>query len=106
MTNLPAQPTALIEYSGVLLRAAEARTRVLEHDGRMVPVLCLDIELDNSFHTPLHVEQHFPTGHQVQAQAAAHHYKKGQRVTVQMPLLALHMSGIAAHISVPKDQQT
>ena len=106
MMHASTQTAALIEYSGTLLRAAEARTRVLDHDGHMVPVLCMDIEIDNSFRTPLHVEQYFPTGHQVQAQAAAHHYKKGQRVTVQVPLLALRMSGIAAHIHVPKDQQT
>ena len=104
MMQASAQTAALIEYSGTLLHAAEARTSVTDREGHMVPVLVFDIELDNSFRTPLHVEQYFPAGHQVQAQAAAHHYKKGQRVTVQVPLLTLRMGGIAAHINVPKDQ--
>ncbi len=104
MMQASTQSGALIEYSGTLLHAAEARTSALDHEGHMVPVLCLDIELDNSFHTPLHVEQYFPTGHQAQAQAAAHRFKKGQRVTVKVPLLTLRIGGIAAHINVPKDQ--
>ncbi len=106
MMQASAQSAALMEYSGILLHAAEARTSVLDHEGHMVPVLVLDIELDNSFRTPLRVEQYFPAGHQVQAQAAAHHYKKGQRVTVQVPLLTLRMGGIAAHIHSSHDQQT
>jgi hypothetical protein len=94
----------LAEYTGTLLQAAQSRTSVVDHDGHMVPVLVLDIELDNSFHTPLQVEYCFPAGHQVQAQAAAHRYKKGLRITVQVPLLTLRMGGIAAHIHTHKPE--
>lgn len=100
-----AQSGALLEYSGILIHAAEARTSMLDREGHMVPTLCFDIELDNSLRTPLHVEQYFPAGHQAQAQAAAHHYKKGQRVTVQVPMLTLRLGGIAAHIHSPHDHQ-
>lgn len=55
------QPSAqmeapLLEFSGTLVHAAEARMRML--DGQLsVPVLCMDIELDNSIRSLMHVEQ-------------------------------------------------
>ncbi|OGB26217.1 MAG: hypothetical protein A3I66_00765 [Burkholderiales bacterium RIFCSPLOWO2_02_FULL_57_36] len=99
-TPLPAHwPDA--EYTGTLLHAAETRTGVLDRDGHTVPVLCLDLELDNAMHTPLHVEQPFPIGHFAQAQAAAHRLKKGTRVTVQAPLVGMRLvARNATHIHV------
>ena len=82
---------ALAEYTGTLLHQAEARTALLDHDGHAVPVLCLDIELDNALHTHMHVEQPFPLGQHTQAAAAAHRLKKGTRVTVQAPLIGLRL---------------
>lgn len=101
--HTPAQPAAtpqLLEYSGTLVHSAQARTRVL--DGKAtVPVLCLDIELDNALHNHMHVEQPFPRDHFKQAEAAAHRLKKGMRVTIQAPLLDLHLvARNAAHIHV------
>jgi hypothetical protein len=81
----------LAEYTGTLLHKAEARTAMLDHDGHAVPVLCLDIELDNPLHTHMRVEQPFPAGQHTQAAAAAHRLKKGTRVTVQAPLIGLRM---------------
>ena len=81
----------LAEYTGTLLHKAEARTAMLDHDGHAVPVLCLDIELDNPLHTHMHVEQPFPAGHHAQAHAAAHRLVKGTRVTVQAPLIGLRL---------------
>lgn len=82
---------AQAEYTGTLLHKAEARTAMLDHDGHAVPVLCLDIELDNTLHTHMRVEQPFPLGHHAQAQAAAHRLVKGTRVTVQAPLIGLRL---------------
>lgn len=93
----------LLEYSGTLLQQAEARTDMLDGEGHAVPVLCLDLALDNALHTPLRVKQYFPAGAHAQAHAAAHHYKAGQRITVQVPLLSLRMGGIAAHIHLTKE---
>lgn len=83
--------SALAEYTGTLLNRAEARTARLDHDGHAVPLLCLDIELDNPLHTHMHVEQPFPLGHHAQAIAAAHRLVKGMRVTVQAPLIGLRL---------------
>lgn len=104
---MPASPALnsapLLEYSGTLVHGAEARTRVL--DGQLtVPVLCLDLELDNTVHSFMHVEQVFPVGHFTHCQAAAHRLPKGTRVTVQAPLLDLRLlARNCAHIHVIKE---
>ncbi len=79
-TQHPHWPDA--EYTGTLLHAAEARTAVLDKEGHTVPVLCMDVVLDNAMRTPLHVEQPFPLDHFAQCKAAAHRLKQGMRVTV------------------------
>lgn len=79
-----------IEYTGTLLRDAEARCRVDAQD-QTVPVLCLDITLDNALRTLMHVEQPFPLGTFEQAQAAARRLKKGQHVAVQAPLESMRL---------------
>jgi len=99
-----AQP--LMEYSGTLTHHAEARTKVLDGEGHSVPVLCMDIELDNALRTAMHVEQPFAPGAFKQAEAAAHRLKKGMRVTVQAPLLSVRLGATASHIHViPEPQQ-
>lgn len=99
-----AQPLA--EYTGTLTHQAEARMLPIDHAGHLVPGLCLDIELDNSLHTHMHVEQPFTHGDIEQARAAAHRLKKGVRVTVQAPLVGLRLvAGNAAHIHVLKEPQ-
>jgi hypothetical protein len=99
--NLP-----LMEYSGILIHAAEARMRLLDGQSTAVPVICMDIELDNSLHNVMHVEQPFPPDHHKQAHAAAHRLKKGTHVTVQAPLLDLRLvARNAAHIHVIKEPQ-
>lgn len=93
-----AQTQAHAEYTGTLLHAGEARTKVLDGEGHAVPVLCLDVELDNALRTPMHIEQFFPLGHHAQAHAAAQRFSKGQRVTFSVPLVSVALKGIAAHI--------
>ena len=87
-------------HTGVLLHGAEARTKVLEGEGHVVPVLCMDLELDNMYRNRIHVEQPFPAGHFDQARAAAHRLNRGTRVTVQLPIVGMSLSGTATHIHV------
>lgn len=90
----------LLQYSGTLIHGAQARTRVLD-GAASVPVLCLDIALDNPLHNLMHVEQPFPVDHFKQAEAAAHRLKKGMRVTVQAQPLDLRLVACnVAHIHV------
>ncbi len=42
-------------YTGTLINRAEARTMVIGKDGRALPVLCLDVQIDNDLLTHLHV---------------------------------------------------
>lgn len=96
----------LMEYTGTLIHQAEARTKLLDSTGTTVPVLCLDIELDNAMHTPMHVEQPFPASSFDQARAAAHRLKKGMRVTVHAPLIGMRLvAGNAAHIHIINPQE-
>lgn len=100
----PDQP--LMEYRGTLLHQAEARTKVLDGQGHTVPVVCMDIELDNALHTPMHVEQLFPAASHEQARAAAHRLKRGMRVTVQAPLVGVRLvANNVAHIHVIHEAQ-
>lgn len=101
-----AAATPLMQYSGTLTHQAEARMRPLDGEGHYVAVLCLDVELDNAAHTPLHVEQPFASGSIEQARAAAHRLKKGMRITVQAPLAAMRLvAANAAHIHVINPQE-
>lgn len=102
---MPAQPAAhtgiLLQWSGTLIHAAEARTRILDGESTAVPVLCLDIELDNQLHNIMHVEQPFPADHFKQAEAAARRLKKGMHVTVDVPPLDLRFTARnVSHIHV------
>ncbi len=103
-TSTPTTPV-LLQWSGTLLHGAEARTRVLDGQAA-VPVLCMDIELDNTLRNRMHVEQPFPVDHFRQAQAAAHRLKKGMRVTVDVPALDLRFSACnVSHIHVTNPDQ-
>ena len=94
------------EYTGTLIHRAEARTFILDNDGHSVPVLCMDVELDNALHNVLHVEQPFPVGHFSQCQAAAHRLKKDMRVTVRAPLVGMRLvARNASHIHVITDPE-
>ncbi len=101
-----AQPSSLeLEYTGTLTHQAEARTMPIDGEGHTVPVLCMDIELDNDAHTPMRVEQPFPAQSFEQTRAAAHRLKKGTRITVQASLASLRLKAVASHIHVTHDQQ-
>lgn len=101
-----AHPTPVLQWSGTLLHAAEARTRVLDGESA-VPVLCLDIELDNALHNVMHVEQPFPANHFKEAEAAARRLKKGMHITVDVPPLDLRLTARnVSHIHVIPEPAT
>lgn len=100
-TSAHTTTAVLFEYSGTLIHAAEARTRVLDGQDHAVPVLCLDIELDNDWHNVMHIEQPFAADQHKQAHAAAHRLKKGMHITVQVPPFDLRLvARNASHIHV------
>lgn len=96
---------ASFEYTGTLLRRAEARTALNHDNGHAVPVVCFDMQLDNPLKTQMHVEQPFPEGAFAAAQAAAHRLKEGTRVNVVHPMDTVRIVGKSTtHIHVIHDQ--
>jgi hypothetical protein len=93
-----------VEFTGRLVRDAEARHKLIDGNGHDVPVVILDLESDSGMHMPLHVEQPFPLGHWAQAQAAARRYRKGQRVTVLASALSVRMAVTATHVHTEKEE--
>lgn len=79
------------QYSGRLLRAPEVRTKVIDHEGHTVPVLCMDIESDSPARLPIHVEQPYPADQHDQAQAMARRMSKGMQVTVIAPIVGVRL---------------
>lgn len=78
-------------FTGTLTAHAEVRTKPLDQEGHMVPVLCMDIELDNALRNRLRAEQPFPADQHQQCEAAARRYRKGVRVTVHAPVVGLRV---------------
>jgi hypothetical protein len=70
-------------FTGVLIADAQARTKACDKEGHMVPVLCLDVELDCEKRNRLRAEQRFAPGQHAACQAAAQRLRKGMRVTVE-----------------------
>lgn len=100
---------SLIEVEGTLIANGQHRMQDVEHDGRMVPVLLLDVRLHNGTHNHVRVEQIFPAGEEAGCAAAARRYHKGQRVQVQAPVAwaVLHLRRVAhIHIVSPTTTTT
>lgn len=77
-------------YEGVLLRRAEVRTMLLD-GATSVPVVCMDVELDNQLHTRMVARQPFGAGEYNQAHKLAATLKKGTRIEVQAPLVGVQL---------------
>lgn len=92
------------QYSGRLVRAAEARNKLIDGEGHVVPVLCLDIESDSPMRLPIYIEQPFPLDHHAQCQAAARRLPKGTHITVEAPLVGVRLVvSNATHIHPQKE---
>lgn len=100
-------PELMSEFTGTLIANAQARTKTLDHDGHMVPVLCMDLELDCALRNHMHVEQPFAADQHDACQAAAHRLRKGTRVSVEAPTVGLRMVATnTAHIRVYQPEET
>lgn len=51
-----AQTHAQLEYSGTLLEDAQIRSRIIDHDGHAVPVVCIHAQMDNAAKTRIRAE--------------------------------------------------
>lgn len=79
------------EYTGTLLHKAEVRTKLLDGCDHAVPIVCMDLELDNGMHTHMHVEHPYPMGQHDQAAREAAGLKRGMRVSVTAPALDMRL---------------
>ncbi len=82
---------------------AQARFKPADDEGHVVPVLCMQLQLENVAKTRLLIEQPFLHCQHEQVKAAAHKHKVGERLTVELPLHELQMiCHSALHIHVHK----
>jgi hypothetical protein len=91
-------------YTGTLLDKAEVRTKLLDGTEHALPVVCMDIELDNEMHTRMHVERPYPMGAHSEAKADAAALKRGTHVTVTAPFLDMRLVARNATSVTPKTQ--
>jgi hypothetical protein len=89
-TNLRAFAFDML-YEGTLLHKAEVRTKLLDGCDHAVPVVCMEVELDNGMHTHMHVEHPYPMGQHDQAAREAAGLKRGKRVSVTAPALDMRL---------------
>jgi hypothetical protein len=92
-------------YTGTLLDKAEVRTKLLDGTEHALPVVCMDIELDNEMHTHMHVEHPFPMGAHDAAKAEAAKFKRGMRVSVTAPALDMRLVARNATAITPQPQE-
>jgi hypothetical protein len=79
------------QFCGVVVRPAEVRFRILASTGDQVPVLCLEVALDNQLWSTSRFEQAFQPGTYKQCKAAARRFKPGMRVTLKAPANGWHL---------------
>lgn len=100
-------PDPVASFTGVLIGNAQARTKQLDGEGHMVPVLCFDIEIECANRNHMHVEQLFAADQHAACEIAAHRYRKGTRVTVEAPIVGLRMVATnTTHIHVHQPEET
>ena len=95
------------EFEGVLLHNAEARSRLLDAEGHVVPVLCLDVAVGPQ-RKHAHFEQPFPAGAFQACAIAALRLKKGAHLTLthgtaDLRLLGNNVSHVHVHHPQPED---
>lgn len=101
------EPGLLAEFTGTLIADAQARSKPVDAQGHMQPVIVMDVRLDNATHNHLRVEQPFAGLQMHIAEAAARRYTKGTRVTVQAPVAWLHIKAEnTQHIHVLQPEET
>lgn len=98
----------LLAWSGTIVRDAQARSQAIDPQGHMVPVLIVDIRLDDApDQNPMRLVQPFPAGQDVQCQAAARRLRKGTHITAQGPRAQVHLrQDQVLHIHVHQPEET
>lgn len=90
LPNLPVH-NACWRLHGVLVAHAEVRASLQGGDGAGILLLCFDVQLPNQFGSHLHVQKHFPNDQQTACHSECAALKKGASVTVDVPLVDLHL---------------
>lgn len=110
--DTPAAPAhqvddVLITITGVLVHAAEVRTKPVGDGTQMLPVLCLDIApLNKGLRRRIHVEQIYTEATRKHAEARAALFKRGAQVTfttalTDMRVLFPHVRSVALTTPAP-----
>lgn len=72
----------LITITGVLVNAAEVRSKPVDNGLHMRPVLCLDVApLNKALRRRIHVEQIYTEATRKEAEARAAEFKRGMHIT-------------------------
>lgn len=94
----------MVELTGTVMADAQARMQPTDREGHMQPVLIVDVRLQCATCNHLRVEQIFPT--LAACTAAAQRHRKGQLVSVQVPLAWMTLRAThVAHIRVVQPEQ-
>lgn len=102
----PLLPEQVSSFTGVLIAHSQVRAKACDQEGHMVPVLVMDIELECPRRNRMRVEQPFPVNLQAACEAAAHRYRKGTRITVEVPVESLRVvASNARHIHVHQPEE-
>lgn len=97
----------LIEYTGILVSNAQVRNRPIDGAGHSVPVVCVQLQMENASHTLINAEQRFDAAQHAQAKAAAHRLTKGVRITLHCTLADMRLfSGNTTHIHLHKPTES
>lgn len=90
-----APATPVLDWAGTIVHDAQARSKAIDDQGHMVPVLIVDIRLDQApDQNPMRLVQPFPAGHEEQCHAAARRLRKGMHITAQ---------GARAHVRLTQE---
>lgn len=92
------------EITGTLTHDAELRTRPIDSEGLVVPVICMELATNGPAHMPVRVEWPQPKGAHQAAAALAKSLKRGHTVTVRAPWLGMRLVATNAaqvHASAP-----
>jgi len=99
-------PDITTRFEGVVVSNAQVRIKPLDHEGHMVPVLVVDIEV-GALHNVVHLEQPFPADAHQACEAAARRYRKGMRISADAPSVGLRMLALnVTHIHVHQPEDT
>lgn len=95
-----AQSDLVLEIVGVLIHAAEVRTKLVGDDQHPMPVLCMDVRPLSGLKRTIHAEQIYSEATRKAAEQKAATLKRGSRITLTTNLTGMritfpHVQGVA-----------